>query len=337
MTENSAAHALDVRGWAHTESFEEFRLMCCGRPHLNLLSDPATFSLTLRVGRMGPIKLSELVVGADMSFDCGDQCGNYRVLILESGRTQSEFRGVSVPAGPGAAAVFGPDGRGTTRWAAGAKIICVKIDRSAVDDALRDALGRPVPSQVDFTPLLPMSAPATRSWINMVLLFREQLFRPDSLLNQPLAGLPFVDSLVRGFLLAANHSQREALSGDEQLSAPRAIRTAIEILEQEAYSPWTLSTIAARCHVSVRSLQQGFQRHLGTTPMAYLREVRLRRAHQDLLESEPSTTSVASVAFRWGFSNLGRFAAAHTARYGEPPAATLRRRTFARPRLSYTG
>ena len=211
------------------------------------------------------------------------------------------------------------------------------IDRSAVDEALRDALGRPVPSQVDFTPLLPMSAPATRSWINMVLLFREQLFRPDSLLNQPLAGLPFVDSLVRGFLLAANHSQRDALAGDEQLSAPHAIRTAIEILEQEAHSPWTLSAIAARCHVSVRSLQQGFQRHLGTTPMAYLRDVRLRRAHQDLLESEPSTTSVASVAFRWGFSNLGRFAAAHTARYGEPPAATLRRRTFHRRRLGYTG
>jgi transcriptional regulator GlxA family with amidase domain len=59
--------------------------------------------------------------------------------------------------------------------------------------------------------------------------------------------------------------------------------------------------------------------------MAYVREVRLRRAHQSLLESDPSTTSVASVAHRWGFSNLGRFAAAHTARYDEPPAATLRR------------
>ena len=110
MTDHSAAHALDVRGWAHTESFEEFGLMCCGRPHLNLLSDPDTFSLTLRVGRMGPIKLSELVVGADMSFDCGDQCGNYRVLILESGHTHSEFHRISVPAGPGAAAVFGPTG-----------------------------------------------------------------------------------------------------------------------------------------------------------------------------------------------------------------------------------
>jgi len=69
---------------------------------------------------------------------------------------------------------------------------------------------------------------------------------------------------------------------------------------------------------------------MGASPTAYLREVRLRRAHQSLLESDPSVTSVSSVAYHWGFTNLGRFAAAHTARYDEPPAATLRRRVFRR-------
>ena len=68
--------------------------------------------------------------------------------------------------------------------------------------------------------------------------------------------------------------------------------------------------------------------------MAYLREVRLRRAHQSLLETDPSVTSVASVAYHWGFTNLGRFAAAHTARYDEPPAATLRHRVFRRTKAN---
>jgi transcriptional regulator GlxA family with amidase domain len=44
-----------------------------------------------------------------------------------------------------------------------------------------------------------------------------------------------------------------------------------------------------------------------------------------LLESDPSRITVASVACRWGFTNLGRFAAAHTARYQESPSETLRR------------
>jgi transcriptional regulator GlxA family with amidase domain len=75
----------------------------------------------------------------------------------------------------------------------------------------------------------------------------------------------------------------------------------------------------------VRSLQQGFKRHLGMSPMSYLREVWLRRAHQTLLTADPSVVTVASVAYDWGFTNLGRFAAAHAARYSEPPAKTLRR------------
>jgi transcriptional regulator GlxA family with amidase domain len=104
----------------------------------------------------------------------------------------------------------------------------------------------------------------------------------------------------------------------------------VQIIEEEAHLPLTVSSIAARCLVSVRSLQQDFRRYMDISPMAYLRNVRLRRAHQCLLETDPSVTSVASVAYNWGFTNLGRFAAVHTARYDEPPAATLRRRVSRR-------
>lgn len=69
----------------------------------------------------------------------------------------------------------------------------------------------------------------------------------------------------------------------------------------------------------------------------YLHEVRLRGVHQSLLESDPSTVTVASVACHGGFANLGRFAAAHNARYGEPPLKTLRRRTFSAGRRSRCG
>jgi AraC-like DNA-binding protein len=316
--------------WTPVTRFDEFALVCCGRPHINLLSDPAAFSLTQRVGRMGPVTVAEFVVGSDLAMDSGEECGSYRVVVLAAGSTECRHGDECVRCGPGTAAVFPPKGLAMARWAAGSKIISVKLDRRAVDDALSDALGREVTSQPDFTPLMPIGAVATRSWINMVVLFKEQFFRPQSLVNQPLVGMPFADSLVRGFLLAADHSSRDALLGDEQQIAPRAVRAAVGIIEEEAHLPLTLSAIAARSHVSVRSLQQGFQRHLSTSPMAYLREVRLRRAHETLLRSDPSTVTVAAVAYQWGFTNLGRFAAAHAARYRETPTETLRRRVFHR-------
>lgn len=314
------------------KTLDDFAILCCREPHLTLRSNPDSFSLGQRAGRVGPVTLSELVVRTDVSLDCGDRCSGYRVNVLQSGRSESTHRGSSQRAGRGTVAVFQPEGRTAARWTAGSRMLGVKLDRNAVDDALSDALGRQVTSQVDFAPYLTTTTPAGRGWVSMLLLLYEQLARPDSLFNQPLVGLPFADSLIRGFLLATDHPDREALAADAPRPAPRAIRAALEIMDAEAHLPLTVSALAARTHVSVRSLQQGFRSHLDVSPMAYLREVRLRRAHQMLLDSDPSSVTVSSVACHWGFTNPGRFAAAHTRRYGESPSETLRRKAFREPR-----
>ena len=325
VTDRPTADGADIRCWTPAKTFDDFACVCCGRPHLTLLTDPEAFSLTQRVARLGPITISEFVVGSDVSVDCGEMCETYRVLVPLSGHMDCAHRGSAFSTDPGTAAVFAPLGLGAARWVTGTRTLCLKINRWAVNDALSDALGRQVTSQIDVTPAMPIGAAPSRSWIKMLALFKDQLFRPDGLLNHPLVGMPFAESVVRGFLLAAEHSHRDALVRDQGRIAPRAIRTAIEILEEEAHLPLTLSALATRCHISVRALQEGFRRHVGISPMAYLREVRLRRAHQTLLKSDPSTATVASVAYQWGFTNLGRFAAAHTARYHEPPVKTLHR------------
>jgi transcriptional regulator GlxA family with amidase domain len=139
--------------------------------------------------------------------------------------------------------------------------------------------------------------------------------------------MPFVDSVIRGLLMATDHPYRAALAGEAIEPPPRAIRAAIDRIEMEPHRPWTVSSLAARSHVSVRSLQLGFRTHVGTTPMEYLREVRMRRARRDLQHFDPSSHTVSSIASRWGFSNAGRFSAAYTDRFGETPTVTLRRPT----------
>ena len=275
---------------------------------------------------MGPATLLNIIGDVDTTLDCGEVCASYKVFLLRSGRAVGRtLGGLSVGAAAGAATVYAPEGLSEMRWEAGTELLLLQVDRCAVEDALSDALGREVTSQTDFAPLMPTDTTPTRGWIDMLLLFAEQFFRPDGLLNQPLAGLPFVDSLVRGLLRAADHSHRAAVTEGAHPLTPQAVRIAVDIMEAEAQLPLTLSVIAARSHVSVRTLQLSFKRHMGTSPMSYLREVRLHRAHQTLLDSDPTTVTVASVASDWGFTNLGRFAAAHAARYREPPAKTLRR------------
>lgn len=328
--DRAAGNASDSDAWTTTKALDDFAVICCQEPHLKLRSDPKSFSLTQRTGDMGPIAFSDFVTGSEVFMDSGEHCSGYRINVVQSGQLESIHRGSSLRAGASSVAVYQPEGYGAARWAAGSRMLGVRIDRRAVDDALSDALGRQVTSQVDFAPVTRIDAAPIRSWVNMLQLFTEQFFRPASLLNQPLVAAPFVDSLVRGFLLAVDHPHREAAATGGGQIPPRTIRAAIDIIEDEAHLPVTVSSLAERSHVSVRSLQEGFRSYLGMSPMAYLRDVRLRRAHQTLLEADPSDVTVASIAYRWGFTNLGRFAAAHANRYGEAPSVTLHRRTYSR-------
>lgn len=330
MIDPRTAGVSDTGGWTTTKSLDDFAVLCCQEPHLELRGNLDTFSLTQRTGGLGPIAFSEFVTDSDVFMDSGDHCSGYRINVVQSGRLESIHGKLSLCTGAGTVAVYQPDGYGAAHWTADSRMLGVKIDRAAVDDALGDALGRSLKSQVDFRPVTPIDAAPTQSWVNMLMLFADQFSRPDSLLRQPLVAGPYVDSLVRGLLLAIDHPHRDTVATGAGQAPPRAVRAAIDIVEDEAHLPTTVSSLAARSHVSVRSLQEGFRSYLGMSPMAYLREVRLRRAHQSLRESDPSEVTVSSVAYRWGFTNLGRFATAHANRYGETPSATLRRRACPR-------
>ena len=77
--------------------------------------------------------------------------------------------------------------------------------------------------------------------------------------------------------------------------------------------------------MGVRTLQEGFNRELETSPMAYLRRVRLRHARDALVHADAGATTVRSVATGLGFLHLGRFTAAYREAFGENPSVTLRR------------
>ncbi|MBX5488420.1 helix-turn-helix transcriptional regulator [Mycolicibacterium hassiacum] len=105
---------------------------------------------------------------------------------------------------------------------------------------------------------------------------------------------------------------------------PEALRDAVAFIHQNAQRRITVGDIASSVNVTPRSVQYMFRRHLGTTPLGYLRQVRLDHAHRDLETADPTRETVMDVAKRWGFHHAGRFSAAYKRTFGEPPSQTLR-------------
>jgi AraC-like DNA-binding protein len=297
---------------------------CQWWPDMGPIDNTDAFSFTHRMGRLGPIAVLDIDFHECVWVDGGDVRPNYHVTVPIATSSLNRENRLSHVLRPGSVSVYRPEGKASVSHYVG-RLLAVMIDRHTVEDALAGALGRSIISQIDCQPIMVTTAQTARSWITMASLFAEQLFDPGSALHQPMVGLPFAESLVYGLLLATDHSYRAELAGESPAPGPSAIRAAIDVIEAEADQPLTVSLLAARCCVSVRALQQAFRHHLGVTPMEYLRQVRLRRAHQTLLESDPTQVTVSAVAYRWGFTNPGRFAAAHSARYQETPSETLRR------------
>ncbi|MEI6226726.1 MAG: helix-turn-helix domain-containing protein, partial [Deltaproteobacteria bacterium] len=95
-------------------------------------------------------------------------------------------------------------------------------------------------------------------------------------------------------------------------------------LRRSLGEPIRIEDVCAAVHASRPALHRSFQAALGTSPMAYLKSLRLSAARKDLARARGGTT-VAAVAMQWGFFRLGCFSADYRAMFGEKPSETLGR------------
>ncbi len=206
-------------------------------------------------------------------------------------------------------------------WGAGCEQLLVYMRRGAVEALAAEASEEP--PTVVFDPLVDLGDPAIRSWMRLVSFAVEDIEASGSLLRSPLAAAHFAQTIIAGFLEAqTNNAMR--VTGSREPGA-RAVRVVAELIEARPDVPWTIAELSRCGGVSVRTLQESFRRDLGVSPLAFLRRVRLQRAHRDLVAGSPDSTTVSDIALRWGFAHHGRFAGFYRDMYRETPRETLAR------------
>lgn len=276
---------------------------------------------------VGPVTVSDITFLTDVVVECDDVGAGYYVHLPVLGRMESRYGGSKLTATRELAAVYSPDGGSFAgQWEAGSRVLCVRLDDAAVATALARLPGREPAPVTGFELAMNTRQGLGRTWVEQLLVLGRQPAGPDGLLAHPLVSRPLAESLVNGFLLAAGHSRSAAVAAAAvavEPTLPDTVRKAIDVIEADPQAPLTVSDLAASCGVGTRALQHGFQRHIGMSPMAYLRDSRLRQADAALRAAAPGDT-VASIAHRWGFAHQGRFAAVYEAKYGQPPGRTLR-------------
>jgi AraC-like DNA-binding protein len=153
----------------------------------------------------------------------------------------------------------------------------------------------------------------------------------DAVLGYPeAAAQPLVTASAARLLAATalavfpNNALTEPTTRDRHDAHPDTLRRAVAFVDENARTDITVADIAGAAHVTIRAVQLAFRRHLGMTPLEYLRRVRLDHAHRDLIAADPASQTVTAIACRWGFPSPGRFASLYRQAYGVAPSHTLR-------------
>jgi AraC-like DNA-binding protein len=171
----------------------------------------------------------------------------------------------------------------------------------------------------------PLSAAAGQHWSATTQYVLGVVTRSPLLATAPLARRELVWMINSAVLACFPNSTLDIETGSAPGDSPLPLRRALAFIDEHAADPISLNEIAHAAGLSPRGLQASFRRNLETTPLAYLRSIRIDRAHRDLLEAEPGgTLNVAAVAARWGFTHLGRFATEYRRRFHVYPSQTLR-------------
>ncbi len=201
----------------------------------------------------------------------------------------------------------------------------VSLPKSAILAAAADLTGYE-PGSVSFLAMPPVSSAAGNHWLATLAYTYRVVSSNSEVLRSPLVAAAMTRNLAACALTSFANTAVDQSGDLPRRALPASLRRAISFIESNVASDISLADVAAAARVTPRALQAGFRTCLDTTPISYLRQVRLAAARHDLQQADPASgATVAAIAARWGFASPRRFATDYRRVYGEPPSVALRR------------
>jgi AraC-like DNA-binding protein len=226
---------------------------------------------------------------------------------------------------PGQIVVMTPIG-GTTRkrWAGASEMLCIRIDRPTMMKMLADEYGLLSDSFLEFEPQIVLDLERVPTLWNYVRLLWSDLSQPRPCVADSVTARSCERTLLLLTVQSFPNNLSTQLERMHAAASPYYVRRVEQYIRAHAAQDITIADMTAVAGVSARSLYYGFERYLGTSPMKYLKRVRLDGARAALRKARSARETVTGVALGAGYGNLNRFCRDYRARFGETPSTTMR-------------
>lgn len=207
----------------------------------------------------------------------------------------------------------------------------VAIPRQAMRRTLESMLHRSAEEPLRFETRMDAVNGASGAWWRMVRHFLMEMQFTGALFGQSSLSSDLETLLIKGLILAQPNNYTAELSRSCQVKLPHYIVLAQQFLHAHARDEIHLDDIEAAAGISRFKLFEGFKKHLGLAPMAYLKKYRLTAVRQEILQDR-SARNISEIAMSWGFTHLGRFSTEYRKLFDETPSMTSQRNEARRNR-----
>ncbi|OBI80106.1 AraC family transcriptional regulator [Mycobacterium sp. E740] len=279
--------------------------------------------LTHARATVGPLTLDEIYVAGQVEVR-PDPLNRVLTVWPRAGRVSGACDGTRSEVSAGEIGMVTQPHLPHRAWSEDANATVLLLDPAVVSGVATGLPRGQAPLPIRFTSYSPTDENAAQMWKSTVRYIRDTVLSDDVLATPLVVG--HVSRLLAAVTLAAfpNTGAAGPSPHDRTDHKPVLLRRAMEFMDANATNDIALADIAEAIHVTPRAVQYMFRHHLDTTPLQYLRRLRLHYAHQQLLAADRNSDTVTDIAARWGFAHTGRFAVLYRQTYGQSPHTTLR-------------
>jgi AraC-like DNA-binding protein len=210
----------------------------------------------------------------------------------------------------------------------GCEQLIIRIEKSDLELQMEQHLGRHLDLPVTFAPAVPLDTSPAKEVTSLLRYMTMTLTETGGISSSPIAKKHMASLLISALINCLDHNYQEELTEGKACPRPAYIAKAQKFMRMNFADPIGPEDIAKAVDVSARALYAGFKAYLNTTPMCYLKDLRLEMVHEALVGVESHRTSVTTIAMNCGFSHLGHFCAAYKIKFGELPHETLSHRKW---------
>lgn len=312
----------------HTQDVEEarqwgVRTFCESR--LTKIGGQRPIDARLHLRRVRGVGFGRMTYGGEVRVEAGGFESFYLVQVPLSGREVVSVGSETVLSAGKSGSVINANKPVHIQHEVDTEKLVVRVDREALERNCIQHLGHGLRRPLEFLPSMALDSAGGMRWASLLRWIYESLAIDETSFDSPIISAQVEQMAITMLLTCQQHNYSEELAGEERSIAPAFVKRIERYIEDHADEPITIVDLAEHAGVSSRSIFNGFRRFRNTSPMLYLKEVRMRRVNEELKRLTPSESTVTAVAYHWGFTHLGHFTTDYKRRFGESPSQTLAR------------